>query len=270
MAPVAPPILVGAPALNGPKFGLLSAVELVTPEDSHFVNGVEQTHNPLPGANARANDCQTGPGTPIVLPEGMPTVESGPITVWSGFECKHTGLTREEIDQYARTKLAISEGPFVERELWANADTPFMESTIVTPAGTTALPLLEAVGAMEKWLYGNYGGTGVLHIGREHAPALDAVQQIDYTSTKASTKLGTSVVFGNYPGTGPDGDPAAAGQSWVVVTGQLQARRGDVQVHTGGSAYFDPSTNKVIGLAERTYVVTWDAVKAAFLVDWKG
>mgnify|MGYP000644438823 CR=1 FL=1 len=54
------------------------------------------------------------------------------------------------------------------------------------------------------------------------------------------------------------------------MTGQVQARRSEVAVHTAnGDAYFTPTTNTVIGLAERTYVLTWDAVAAAVLVDWK-
>ena len=50
----------------------------------------------------------------------------------------------------------------------------------------------------------------------------------------------------------------------------MQARRSPIVVHTAnGAAYFDHTTNGVIGLAERTYVLTWDSVRAAVLVDWE-
>lgn len=269
MAVVAPPVFVSAPALNAPRYGLLSVAELTASADPHWVNGVEFQHNPLPGAASSANDCAAQ--EPKTVPEGMPVVDGAPIIVWAGFECKHVGVTATEIEQYARTKLAISEGPFIEREMWANATTPLMELTTPTPAGTTALPLLDAVGALEGWLWDNYGGTGVLHVGRDWAPYLFDAKQVEITSGRVTTKLGTSVSFGSYPGTGPDGTPAAGGQSWIVATGQVQARRDDVRVHTAQSAgaYFDTTTNTVLGLAERTYVLTWDAVRAAVLVDWK-
>ena len=84
------------------------------------------------------------------------------------------------------------------------------------------------------------------------------------------TRLGTPVSFGNYPGSDPDGDAADPGQAWIVATGQVQARRSEVAVHTAnGDSYFTPETNTVLGLAERTYVLTWDAVTAAVLVDWE-
>ena len=43
-----------------------------------------------------------------------------------------------------------------------------------------------------------------------------------------------------------------------------------VAVHTAnGAAYFNHITNGVIGLAERTYVVNWDAVRAAALITFE-
>ena len=262
--PVAPPILVTAPTLNPARYGLLSAAEMVTETDPHWVNGVEYHHNPIPGAATSSTACVNAPAAQRVLPEGMPTDQALPIPVWAGFQCKHPGLTAAEIEAYARTKLAASEQAFLERTLWADADTPLMDPTIATPAGTTALSIVGGLGALEEWLWESYGGTGVLHIPRRFAPHLFAAHQLDISGQKVTTKLGTTVSFGAYPGSDPAGADPAAGTSWVVATGQVQIRRSPVAVHTAnGSAYFNYTTNGVIGLAERTYVVNWDGVRAA-------
>ncbi|WP_412475384.1 hypothetical protein ACK8HH_17135 [Gordonia sp. LUNF6] len=255
---VAPPLLIPTPQLAPPRGGLLSVADIVAPGDLHWQNGVEYATNPTPGGVADEVSCD--PIDPADLPEGVPVVTDDPLRVHTGFTCKHPGLTRDEIQAYARNKLTAGEGPAVERSVW-----PTIIADATTIAGTGAVSLLAGLGDLEAWLYESYGGTGVIHVPRGALPFLVKAKQIVVGSGGSlTTVLGTKVSAGAYPGTGPAAAEPAAGAAWIAATAAVQVRRSETKVRTdNGAAYFDHRDNSVIGLAERLYVVSWEHLAAA-------
>lgn len=266
------PLLIPSPALVPPRFGLLSVADIVADPNQHWQNGVEYVAPPSPGVTVEAVDPSTTPATLAPAKDEFPLVEGVPFRVLASFKAKHPGLTDAEIHDRARAMLAAGESQAVEAYLWSGVESPFMDATeTATPAGTAGVSVLSGVGALERWLWDNYGGTGVLHVAREAVPHLVKAEQITERNGRLVTPLGTAVSAGSYPDTGPDGAAAAAGSSWVVATGAVEARRSEVRVPgSNGSAYFDPKTNDVLGLAARQYVVTWGGVQAAALLTLEG
>lgn len=255
---IAPTLLVPTPTLIPPRGGLLSVAEIVAPGDLHWQNGVEYYTNPAPAAVA--DDVSCDPVTPAELPEGVPTSADEPLRIHTGFACKHPGLTKDEINAYARGKLAGGEGPALERGVW-----PRIVDTATLPAGTTAVSLLDGIGEIEAWLYESYGGVGVLHVPRAAIPYLVKAKQVRESGGTLTTVLGTKIAAGAYPGSGPSGAAAAAGSVWIAATPAVQIRRSETRVRTE-DGYFDHRDNTVIGIAERLYVPSWENLSAAVQV----
>ena len=266
------PQLVPTPVLVPPRFGLLSVADIVADPNPHWQNGVEYVAPAIPGVTVEAIDPATDSTDLAPVKDGFPLVEGFPFRVRSMFKAKHPGLTDAEIHDRARAALAAGESQAVEKFLWSGVESPFMDATsTATPSGSAGVSVLAGVGALERWLWDNYGGTGVLHVAREAVPYLVKSEQVDERNGRLVTPLGTVVSAGSYPNTGPTGTAAAAGSSWVVATGAVEARRSEVRTPgANGSAYFDPKTNDVFGLASRTYVVTWGGVQAAVLLTLEG
>ncbi|MFT4043451.1 MAG: hypothetical protein QM673_09845 [Gordonia sp. (in: high G+C Gram-positive bacteria)] len=180
---VTTPLLVDSPVQVPGRFGLFSVAEIVNEPDVHWQNGVEYFANPAAEVVAPLTvDCSTQAADS--WSEGMPTIVDEPFRIRTGFTCKHPGLTAAEISAYARGKLAAAEGPSVESAIWASTESPIMTDTMDTPAGTDAVSITDAVGALDEWLWETYGGTGVLHVARAAIPALRRVRAISVESGK--------------------------------------------------------------------------------------
>ncbi|MCF8610058.1 hypothetical protein L5G28_07765 [Gordonia sp. HY285] len=269
MAVVAPPLLVPTPTLTPPRFGLLSVAEIVDDPDLHWQNGTEHLPNPTPSGSTSGVDCDPDPLTPTA--DTMDTVVDGSLRVWANFTLPHAAFSADEVHERARLALSVSESNSVESAIWSSSTSPLMSDDTVTPAGTSAVPMLAGLGALERWLWDNYGGTGVLHVPRQLVPFLVADRQVAEKNGRLVTPLGTAVSAGAYPATGPAGAAAPAGQAWIVASGTVRVRRSPVRVPgANGSAYFDYSTNTALGHAERVYVVGWEGVQAAALVGLAG
>lgn len=266
------PLLIPAPALTPPRFGLLSVADIVADPNAHWQNGVEYVAPPTPGVTVEKILPTPAPGVLAPVTDPFLLVEGYPFRVLSTFKAKHPGLTAEEIHDRARQALAVGESNAVEAFLWAGAESSFMDAAdTATPAGTTAVSILSGLGSLERWLWDTYGGTGVLHVARELVPVLARLEQVEERNGRLVTPLGTVVAAGSYPGTGPDGSAPAAGSAWVAATGAVEARRSEVRMPgANGSAYFDPHTNDVVGVATRSYVVTWGGIQAAALLTLEG
>ncbi|QMU22071.1 hypothetical protein [Gordonia rubripertincta] len=267
--PVGPPVYVARQTPpEAPRFGLLSIASMPTDGGDRAVySGIEYDLPPAPKATGSPTDCVDVPADPIDLDRGHPTTTAMPLRAWAGFECSAVGLDAAEIDAYARAKLAAAESPFLEAELWSEADPSLMSPDTVV-VEDTAVPLEVGIGLLEGWLRAEYGGVGALHIPRVLAAVADHKSVLHASGSKLTTLVGTPASLGNYPATGPDGDPAAAGTYWIVASGDVVARRGEVKVHTTQpGARLDWRRNNIQGIAERSYVISFDDVTSAVLVN---
>lgn len=272
---VAPAIYVAAPTITPARYGLVSAADLVVETNPHFINGIEFEQNPCGPAKLAANDCVTEPGDPRTVDDGIPGVESGPITVYNGFTCRAVGVDEAEMLDRARKALTGGEWSAVEKAVWSQGD-PLrlmndgtgdgVETEVLTP--TAAVSLVKGIGLLEEHLYEQYNGVGVIHAPRSVAPFAADRRQIDVEGGRKTTVLGTRWSFGNYPNTDVDGVAAAVDTAWLVATGAVAVRRSEVkQRPTNLAEAMDRRTNEIFAIAERTYVVSWECVQAAVLVN---
>ena len=256
---VAPALYVAAPTLTPTRFGLVSAGDLVVPEDPRFVNGIQFESNPSGPAKLAPTECEDPQSRTVV--DGIEVIEAGPIIVYNGFTCRAVGVDESEMLDRARKALTGGEWAAVEKAL------PLMnaETDILT---TGAVSLVKGIGLLEEHLTEQYGGVGVIHAPRHVAMFAAERRQIDVESGRKVSTLGTRWSFGNYPNTDAAGAPAAVDTAWLVATGAVQVRRGEVkQRPTSFAEAFNYATNEIQAIAERTYVVSWEAVQAAVLVN---
>ncbi|QDH93176.1 hypothetical protein SEA_VERITY_22 [Gordonia phage Verity] len=253
-----------------PKYGLFSVVEQPGDTDRRWLNGIEYWPPVVPHVEATAIECfgegtTAGPFEPRDVPEGFPSGDGTPFQVWSGIQCR--GMGEDELHARAMTSLQAGEQPFVENGIWSTANPAIMsgDTDVVSSVG---LRLDRAIGKLEKWIYPNYASTGVLHLPRELAALADHLSIVSADGATMRTKLGTPVVFGNYPGTGPAGQAATDDAVWIAITGDVSMWRTPMEMLTqNGQAWFDYSTNIGTATAQRDYLVVFDEVAGAALVD---
>jgi hypothetical protein len=251
MATPAPAKIVDPVTLVPVRFGLLSAVDLVS-DDYRILNGVLAPDTPVGEAVAAPTACLDPDDVGFV--DGIPWTEHPPIIARAGFQCRSVGLSERELNAEATQALTGVEGATVEAESWPH----WMANLDFTLPDAADFP--SAVGALEAWFWKNYGGTAILHCPRElYVEAVDARLFKD-NGGYAQTPLGNRWVFGNYPHTGP----ADAAGTYLIGTGQIIVHRTELQVRPGQYAQaLDKTTNEVFSVAERGYAVQVDAVRVA-------
>ncbi|MFT4086137.1 MAG: hypothetical protein QM658_03130 [Gordonia sp. (in: high G+C Gram-positive bacteria)] len=260
--PVAPPVLLdAAPSLNPPRFGLLSAGELVDWNDPHLHNGIEYVPNATGEAGIASTDCDDH--TAAVLDDGLATVVSGPIPVVAGITLPSFALDPADAAARARARLAAGEVAAVEKRMWASAAHPLTANPTVL--SHSALALADAVGLLEEWFDARYGGTPVIHAPRRLGVRARDAHAAERDGAKLITPLGSVWSFGNYPGTAPASETGGSVPPlWLVASGQVQIRRSDVVVDgVDLRSSLNRRTNRTRVSARRTYVVSWDGITAA-------
>lgn len=203
---------------------------------------------------------------PKEVTSGINNQTATPFVIVSGVSC--TLIATPDIVQKAREALASAEQRLVEQHFWA---TQLAASGPALPAGGAAVPLIDAVAALEEYLRDTTGAVGVLHSDAYLAPYaanLDVISELNPETVKR-TALWTPWAFGGgYARTGPTGQAApAAGQAWIYATGPVVVHRGDIFPHLQAKDGFSVTTNQDFQIAERSYVVIPDCPVAAVLAD---
>lgn len=255
--------------LVAPKYGLLSVAEIPTDTDAHWIaSGVEYWPPVVPNVGATAIECLDDPDDFVArdIPDGFPSGLAEPFQVWAGAQCKVVGITLEEIRARALASLGAGESPFVERRLWAET-TPAIMSADTVVVAAAAVSLQRAIGELEAWLYTEYASVGVIHLPRKLGAIADSLNLVSQDGNVLRTKLGTPLVFGDYPGTSKTNAAPAAGQTWIAATGDVTVWRTAPEVLTDqGNAWIDTSTNIGSAIVTRDYMVAFDEVAGAALV----
>jgi hypothetical protein len=205
------------------------------------------------------NDPKTG--------DGKSWTTSDPFTVLAGVSCGSLGTLGVDDQARALAALGAAEQRLVEATFEQGNIDPRLAAAgaVVTPAGTGAIKVKRAIGALEAYLRAEYGGTGVLHA----SPALAEYMAPTKDGAVLRTKLGTPIAFGaGYTGVAPAGTAPAADQLWIYATGAVAVRRSAVDVPATGAETLDRVTNQTLLIAERAIMVSIDCVPvAAALVD---
>ncbi len=270
--------------------GLLSVAQEVTPDDVHWqYGGIEfeslaaYMSSTYPGGLTDIN----GSGGAKVLPACMGATRAAAFAIYGGVATGSLGHNENDNAYWtdrARRIVELAGQHSVETAFWTgsagakpalnDAATPLiLPGQANTAIG--AVPLVYAVGKMEKYLTDHYAGRGLIHGTRDMAAPLDAMQQIKTDPNNDAvleTHLGTKLVFGGgYDGTGPGAltPPADANgvtYSWMYATGQVVYMRTDITTPASYGQALDRNKNQVALLAEQAWLGTIDVIKAAILV----
>jgi hypothetical protein len=246
---ITPPLIVDAPQPLGRRYGLLTAA--VGPIDlpAGRTGSAVITYEPVSCGTALSLplDCvdQEDPEEKVFL-EGDDWVEGSAFVAYSTWQCGSAGAG--DVEEKVRRRLVNGEQSAVEQHL---------ATVLAANAVTVPAPVSEhassVVGALEQWLYGTsdggqgYGNVGYLHAPFRLASYLYQTGLIERDGPRLRTKLGTIVVFGDYPDTGD-----------IYITGTTTVWRApDVNVPPAAQV-LNRTDNNYYMLAEREYAVAYE------------
>lgn len=266
---------VAAPALTPHRFGLLSVSDVVD-DDERLEAGV--FWEPIacePGeVVAVACDITYEESWPLAPRTGQDSVEVLPFLALGSYRCGAASRSLDEAEAFARDHLAAGEERAAEEAIATGAagNVPsFADATDVTPTAGTAVQPAHGVGLLEEALREGAGSVGAVHVPAVAGVPLASADVMDRHGQRLETVTGQFVsVGGGYPNQAPDGTDADAGEAWLYATGRPQVRRGRVEMLTGREHWLNRSDNQLTVYAARVYLVGWECVTAAVLVDITG
>jgi hypothetical protein len=201
---------------------------------------------------------------------GTTTVTGLPFIVAATVTCGTVGYTYEEQRAFVMERLrgveqGVLEGIFSTSSLGQGPGLVTADGiTTVTGAGDT---LTDVLGELERARYcgftGNvtrYGPPGYLHVAIPVFNRLKELHLIEFDGTRWRTAIGTVVSTGCYANNHPSGAAPADGVFWLYITGQTVIwRTSDAEVQVAPvEGSLNRTTNQMMMLAEREYVVTYE------------
>lgn len=273
MVATIPPVLLEKPTASMPlRYGLLQAA--IGPLDLpiHARNG---------GIRYVTSLCDDGFGYEIAcigataskateFSLGTTTVTGLPFIIGATVTCGTVGFTYEEQRAFVMERLRGVEQGVLENIFSTSTfgQAPGLITgdgiTTVTGAGDT---LTDVLGELERARYcgftGNvtrYGPPAILHVAIPVFNRLKELHLIEFDGTRWRTAIGTVVSTGCYANNDPAGAAPADGVFWLYITGQTTIWRtpdSDVQVAPVEGS-LNRTTNQLMMLAEREYVVTYE------------
>lgn len=201
---------------------------------------------------------------------GSTTVLGAPFMVFATMQCGSAGFSFDEQRALVVERLRGVEQAVVEEVFSTSTfgQSPGLTAAdgieIVTGGATTAVHVLSELERARYCGFGTnttqYGVPGVLHA---PIPVLNELKQahvIEWDGTRWRTPMGTVVSAGCYANNNPSGVPAADGLFWMYLTGQTAIWRtpdDEIQVAPVEGS-LNRTTNQMMMLAEREYVVTYE------------
>lgn len=246
---------VSAPEPLGRRYGLLIAAAgpLDLPSVGGFGGGV--TYDPVScgGGHRIDSDCLApDPEDRVVktFDPADPWVTAVPFVQYASLTCGSVGYPGDSAEAKVLRRLGNGEQSQVEQQLGT-----ILTADADTVAAADATDLTAVIGALEQWLYGGgageqgYGNIGFLHMSLRLAAYSDDVGMRRDDVGRYRTKLGTVVVFGDYPDDGS-----------IFITGHVTTWRAtDVSVSPRDQV-LNRTTNQLYMLAEREWAVAYDCV----------
>lgn len=267
----APGLLVEPNPVHPYLFGAMSAFVVLDDTDEHGRNGVFYKSPFCAGVNTFDDTCPPDdpePKTPTDVDQDA-VVSGCPFTLYSYLSCRGVGDgSLEALIPAGLVALNLGEQRGVETNVWERVIAQPTATVVNTVSGAGgALSLVAALAAIESAIANCYGGQATIHANRGVANYAADHRQIEKQGTAAFTPLGSRWAFyaGN-PNTGPDGEDAPDGTTWVYATSVLTLRRFPVLAPTEISHILQYPTNEPVVITERTYVATTECCAFAALV----
>lgn len=250
---IVPATTTNAPEPLGRRYGLLTAaagpLDLLTP--GGYGGGV--TYDPVSCGGAHRLDSACLAPDPEDRPvkdfdPADPWITAVPFVVYASLSCGSVGFPGDTAEAKVSRRLVNGEQSQVEQHLGALlAD----DATAVASADPTSLA--SVFGALEQWLYGGgageqgYGNVGYLHLSLRYGSISDGIGLRRDEAGRYRTKLGTVVVFGDYPDDGQ-----------VFISGHVTTWRSVDVATSPRNQVLNRTTNQLYMLAEREWAVAWD------------
>ncbi len=255
--PITPATDVTAPEPYGRRYGLITAAggPLDLPAGR---TGGDVQYEPISCGTARAValDCvdQEDPETKTFDP-GDTWITGPGFVVYSSLQCGAAGAG--DVEMRVRRRLETAEQGAVER---------FLGEQLATVAETVAPPVpgsaAAVIGALEQWLYSEqeYGAIGFIHAPIRLASYVgDTTPLTPDSAGRFRTRMGTVVVFGDYPDNGD-----------IYITGHTTLwRAADINIPPRAQV-LNRTTNQLMMLAEREWAVAWDCYAGVATFDVEG
>lgn len=274
MVATIPPVLIEKPTPSMPlRYGLLQAAFGPFDLPVHARNGGLRYVTSLCaegfGYEIECIADQNSKTTEFSL--GTTTVTGLPFIIAATVTCGAVGFTYDEQRAFVLERLRGVEQSVLE-EIFSTSTLgqgPGLVTadgiTTVTGAGDTVVQVLSE---LERARYcgftGNtaqYGPPGTLHVAIPVFNALKQEHLIEFgPDNKWHTPIGTVVSTGCYANNDPSGAAPADGVFWMYLTGQTAIWRtpdSDIQVAPVEGS-LNRTTNQMMMLAEREYVVTYE------------
>lgn len=259
---IIPPQVVPAPEPLGLRYGLLRTAGPIDLPTHGLAGGI--VYEPVSCGFARSYDtvCHTEErlGEKTFDPNETP-ITRDTFIVYASLACGSAGKKTADLEAKVRRRLANGEQTVAEAGMAA------ILATGATPLIAPGLMLVDVVGELEQWLYGNdttapadaqYGNVGYLHASpRIAAHAMDA-DLIVQDGPLLRTRMGTIWVFGGgYPDDGT-----------IYISGNVTIWRSPDVFVPEPRQLLNQTTNQYHLIAEREYAVSYDCVAASAIYNW--
>lgn len=279
-----PSVLIDAPPVTPPRFGLIDSAIQVQPTDLHWENGIEFLPEVCSDPESWANPCvgpssPAGPGAAITdgtEPGIADLIQLTPYLIRAPYKC--TAYQWRAVNHEARATRILNAGQSkaMETELYSGlvageAALPGQGNPQLTDSNTfTAGPInggtatasrLALISLVQAASEASGGGRAMIH-------ATPATVQ-SWWQSGSLIKEGNLLVTGGgghivvsgsgYPGLGPDNaartDPA---HHWAWVTSPVHYLLGEIEPIGPLSEIMDRKTNDIEAIAQRAVAVYWD------------
>ena len=266
---------VPGPKITPDRYGLLTVVDPITPEDGHWEGGITWDDDLCTSIHSTVNYCPIPVDgiPPRILDRDFNSCCADPFILYGSYDCPPIGNTASRAFEIAERRLDIREGRELERVFWTgitdegvevNPSLTFGNSEcgsepvdLTSPAGPVGIVASMAV--LESALGACSPGSGVIHANYGIASFLTANRLIFQRDDAWFTVTGQRLAIGaGYPGSGPGGSAAPAGTTWIFATGPIVIYRSGVRLTPERfTEAMDAKINSVQVYAERTYAVGW-------------
>lgn len=271
MAAITGAVDVPAPIPGALRYGLFNAAQSVQEIPVHArIGGVQFEPDTCGVARLYTAECPITDQDPKTLTDTSPVMTAAPFVAYASVVCAPVGRSFADQSRRAAARLAAGEQTQVENALWNGGGvgaTPALTAagaTVVTvPAGATSFHA--HIAALEEAFYSAYGYQGTIHVNTAAVGAA-AFSQMLVRSTPPPevppiivTHLGSRWSFGaGYDITGPGDVAPAVGSVWAFMTGPVTIWRSTDMLLPDPEQTFNRTTNQLIAVAEREYVVSYD------------
>lgn len=269
MVATIPPLLIDKPTPTFPlRYGLFTAA--VGPLDLpvHGRNG---------GLRYVTSICADGFGYDVAcigataskagnFVAGSTTVTGTPFIVYATMTCGSVGFTFEEQRSMVVERLKSVEQGVVE-DIFSQSNNGQFPGLIAADGISTVIgagdTITDVVGELERAMYCgsiSYGPPAYLHVPIPVFLRMKQEHLIEFDGTRWRTPIGTVVSTGCYANEDPAGAAPADGVFWLYITGQTTIwRTPDSAIQVAPvEGSLNRTTNQMLMLAEREYVVTYE------------